>query len=215
MSFHLQGKISIMLRMGRYTGPKDRLSRREGKELFGRQREALQRRLKQPPGQHGERRASRMSTYGVQFREKQGVKRMYGLRERQFKRFLVLAYKNKDIPTGTALLQLLEQRLDNVVYRLGMAKTRPQARQFVSQGHILVNSAVLNVPSYIVKPGDVISMTQKMFANPFVLDILKQTQYIPAWMEVKEGAGHVLRVPERDEMDKDINEDLIIGFYSR
>jgi small subunit ribosomal protein S4 len=201
--------------MGRYTGPKDRLSRREGKELFGRTREALKRRLNQPPGDHGARSRGRLSVYGTQFREKQKVKRIYGLREKQFRNLFEEALKSRDGTTGTSLLQRLEMRLDNVVYRLGLAKTRPQARQYVSQGHVLVDGEKVDIPSYRVKAGERVTLTPEMFSNPQTAANVKEITSLPEWLEVSEGAGKVLRPPTRDEIDKDINEDLIVAFYTR
>jgi small subunit ribosomal protein S4 len=201
--------------MARYTGPKDRLSRREGKELFGRKRPAIERRLKQPPGQHGAKRTSRISEYGQQLREKQKIKRMYGLQEKQFKKFYAMAEKEKDVPTGTALLQFLEQRLDNVVFRLGLARTRPQARQFVTHGKVLVDGTNVTSPSYILKPGQKVSLVPELFESPYIQEILKEALFLPEWLEVKEGAGYILRKPGREEIDKDLNEDLVVAFYSR
>jgi small subunit ribosomal protein S4 len=201
--------------MGRYTGPKDKLSRREGKELFGRDRPALLQKLKQPPGQHGAIRGRRLSEYGLQLREKQKVKRMYGMREKQFKKFYKMAENEKGTPTGIALLQLLEQRLDNVVYRLGMARTRPQARQFVSHGKVMVDGEKVTIPSYIVKPGQKVALVSEAFNSPYIQEILKDALSLPEWLEVKGGAGHVKRKPEREEIDQDINENLIVAFYSR
>jgi small subunit ribosomal protein S4 len=201
--------------MARYTGPKDRLSRREGKELFGRKRPAIERRLKQPPGQHGAKRTSRISEYGQQLREKQKIKRMYGLQEKQFKKFYSMAEKEKDVPTGTALLQFLEQRLDNVVFRLGLARTRPQARQFVTHGKVLVDGTNVTSPSYILKPGQKVSLVPELFESPYIQEILKEALFLPEWLEVKEGAGYILRKPGREEIDKDLNEDLVVAFYSR
>ncbi len=200
--------------MGRYTGPKDKLSRREGKELFGRTRASLLRRLRQAPGQHGTSR-SRASVYGRQLREKQKVKRIYGLREKQFKNLYEKALKAKDVPTGTALLQTLEMRLDNVVYRLGLARTRPQARQFVTQGRVLVDGKKVDIPSYEVKEGQKVSLQPEAFQSPFIQSILAREIVLPAWLQVKEGIGSVLRKPEREEMDQDIDENMIVAFYSR
>lgn len=157
----------------------------------------------------------RTSEYGRQLLEKQKVKFRYGLRERQFKRLFEEAAKQKNVPTGTALLQMLEQRLDNVVYRLGLAKTRPQARQFVTQGRVLVDGQVVTIPSYRVKVGQSVTLTSEAFQSPFVQEILKEASIIPTWLQVSEGTGKVVSPPQREEIDKDINEDLIVSFYTR
>lgn len=201
--------------MGRYRGPRNRLSRREGKDLFGTGGPSLQRRLNQPPGMHGrtpQRRTA--SDYGRQLRAKQMVKRMYGMREAQFRRFFKLAQKSREL-TGTALLKLLERRLDNVVYRLGFARTRPQARQMVSHGHIMVDGARLNIPSYLVKPDQVVSLSEAARNIPDVQELLDTPPYVPEWLDRQDGAGRVLREPERREIDQDIQEQLIVEFYSR
>lgn len=140
---------------------------------------------------------------------------MYGLRERQFKKLFEQAREITDIPTGTALLQLLEQRLDNVVYKLGLAKTRPQARQFVTQNRVLVDGDTVNVPSYLIKPGQSVTLRPKEFQSPFIQAILKEAISLPEWLKVEKGQGIVLRKPLREEIDRDIDENLIISFYTR
>ncbi|HQG32758.1 MAG TPA: 30S ribosomal protein S4 [Deltaproteobacteria bacterium] len=200
--------------MGRYRGPKHKLSRREGVDLFGTGGESLERRLTQPPGEHGRRPRRRESEYGIRLREKQKVKRMYGMREKQFLEFYRKAQKSPG-PTGTALLQLLERRLDNVVYRLGYAKTRPQARQMVLHGHVIVDGKSVDIPSYIVSPGQVVTLDRKAFEMPDVKALTENPVPVPAWLERIDGVGQVLREPERSEMDKDINEQFIVEFYSR
>jgi small subunit ribosomal protein S4 len=163
--------------MGRYTGPKSKLSRREGKDLFGTGGKNLERRLKQPPGMHGRMPPRRQTEYGRQLREKQKVKRMYGLRENQFRRFFALAQKSREL-TGVALLKLLERRLDNVVYRLGLARTRPQARQLVGHGHVLVDDQRVNIASYLVKPGQTISLKESANHVPGVQELLASPPYV-------------------------------------
>lgn len=200
--------------MGRYRGPKNKLSRREGQDLFGTGGASLERRLSQPPGMHGRTLRSRVTEYGRQLREKQKVKRIYGMREKQFQRFFSLALKARGL-TGAALLKLLERRLDNVVYRLGFARTRPQARQFVGHGHILVDGRRVNIPSYLVEPGQVIALDPDARKIPDVHDLLENPAYVPGWLARQDGTGQVVREPERSEIDHDINEQLIIEFYSR
>lgn len=200
--------------MGRYRGPKNRLSRREGVDLFGTGGESLERRLSQPPGEHGMKHRRRGTEYGLRLREKQKVKRMYGMREKQFLEFYRKAQKNPE-PTGTALLQLLERRLDNVVYRLGYAKTRPHARQIVLHGHVIVDGKRVDIPSYLVSPGQAITLDRKAFDMPDVKALTENPVPVPGWLERVGGVGQVMREPERSEMDKDINEQLIVEFYSR
>jgi small subunit ribosomal protein S4 len=200
--------------MVRYRGPKHKLSRREGKDLFGTGGESLQRRLDKPPGMHGQTSRRRESEYAKQLREKQKVKRMYGLHERQFRRFMMMAQRTRE-PTGTALLKLLERRLDNVVYRLGFARSRPQARQFVNHGLVRVDGRRVNIPSYILGPGQIVELKETVLKIPDVMDLAEQSPYIPEWLERRNGAGQVVREPRREEIDQDINERLIVEFYSR
>lgn len=201
--------------MGRYRGPKHKLSRREGVDLFGTGGESLERRLQQPPGEHGRRPSRRRETeYGMRLREKQKVKRMYGMREKQFLEFYRMAQKSHE-PTGAALLQLLERRLDNVVYRLGFARTRPQARQIVLHGHVIVDENRVDIPSYIVSSGQTISLDKKALEMPDVKALGANPVPVPGWLERTDGSGRVLREPERSEIDKDINEQFIVEFYSR
>lgn len=201
--------------MGRYTGPKDKLSRREGKDLFGTGGAGLERRLGQPPGEHGRgRRRRRQSVYARQLREKQMVKRIYGVRERQFRRFFVMA-RRSDEPTGIALLKLLERRLDNVVYRLGFARTRPQARQFVTHGHVSVDGRRMRIPSYLVKSEQAVRLGESARRIPDVEALEENPPAVPGWLKRADGEGQVLREPERGEIDPDIDEGLILAFYSR
>jgi len=199
--------------MGRDRDSKHKRSRREGRDLFGTGGESLARRLDRPPGMHIER-PRRQSDYAKQLREKQMVKRMYGLRERQFRRMYRLAERTR-AQTGQALLALLERRLDNVVYRLGFARTRPQARQFVGHGHVLVDGRRVNIPSYLVQPGQMVSLDTSIKDVPDVQDLAEYHAEVPAWLERMDGAGHVLRVPDRQEIEPDIEEQLIVEFYSR
>ena len=203
--------------MGRYTGPKNKLSRREGVDLFGNGGESLERRLNQPPGQHGREaayRRRRQSDYERQLREKQKVKRTYGMRERQFRRFYRLAQKNLDL-TGQALLKLLERRLDNVVYRMGWAHTRPQARQYVNHGHILVDGERVTIPSYLVTPGQNVALRKKLQTTPDTQDLLENPPVIPDWLARTGPEGQILREPERGEIQEPFEEQLVVEFYSR
>lgn len=201
--------------MGRYIGPKNKLSRREGINLFGTTSRSLERRLNQPPGEQARARRRRLSDYAVRLREKQKVKRMYGLMERQFVRLFEEARRRAG-NTGLNLLQLLEQRLDNVLYRLGFARTRPQARQFVTHGHVRVNGQKVDIPSYQVRPGDVITLDETIRKNPDVEELLEAgVPYLPGWLSREDGTGRVLRPPAREEIDAHIREELIVEFYSR
>lgn len=198
--------------MARYTGPKWRISRRENADVFGddkwRKRSTL-------PGQFPVSR-SRPTEYATQFREKQKVKRMYGMLEKQFRRFYYMANKAKG-NSGTRLLQLLELRMDNIVYKLGFASTRNQARQFVTHGHLLLNGKKHNIPSTILKPGDELEFSKK-FAESEIFKIIKEEQkqtVIPSWLNKLASGGKVIAEPTRDEMDQAIKENLIIEFYSK
>lgn len=209
--------------MARYTGPKFRLDRREGTNLFLKGKRSLspkhpiEKKGAVPPGQHGNKSLRRKrSDYGIQLREKQKVKRMYGLLERQFRRYYEAAAKKKGA-TGETLLQNLETRLDNVVYRLGLASSRAQARQLTTHGHVIVNSEKVNIPSYALKVGDVVGLSEK--AQKFIL-VKEATEAIkadelPGWLDRKALVGKVKALPAREEIGADINEQLIVEFYSR
>jgi small subunit ribosomal protein S4 len=209
--------------VGRYTGPVEKLSRREGVDLClkGERRlngkSALERRGPQPPGQHGNARRRRESVYAEQLREKQKAKRYYGVREKQFRRYVAAATKKREGVVGEQLLQLLEQRLDNVVYRLGLASTRPQARQFVSHGHVFVNGARCDIASRQVKPGDVVMIKPEAAVRPVATAATDQMGRVGAWLEADFDslAGKVLRLPVRNEIDTPVAEQLIVEFYSR
>ena len=201
--------------MGRDRKPKHKLSRREGKDLFGTGGASLERRLEQPPGMHGRRPSrNKESVYAEQLREKQKVKRMYGLREDQFRRVVERALQSRE-QTGLALLKLLERRLDNVIYRLGLARTRLQARQFVTHGHVRVNGERINIPSSVVKPGEQIQMDEAIFQIPDVRELEEAKPLVPGWLEKRDHGGLVLREPNREEIDPDIQEQRIVEFYSR
>ncbi|HBY93876.1 MAG TPA: 30S ribosomal protein S4 [Chloroflexi bacterium] len=200
--------------MGRDRGPKHKLSRREGKDLFGTGGASLERRLNQPPGMHGGKMRRRLSEYGRQLREKQKVKRMYGMREGQFRRFFAMAQHARGL-TGEELLKLLERRLDNVVYRLGFARSRPQARQLVNHRHVWVDGQRVDIPSYLVEPGQVIELKESAREIPDIQELLENPPLVPGWLERQDGTGRVVREPNREEIDQDINEQLIVEFYSR
>lgn len=206
--------------MARYTGPKNRLSRREGvdlglKSVGSTAHSQLMRRLKIPPGQHGQKRLRKISDYGKQLREKQKVKRIYGLLERQFRIYFERASKEK-ANTGEALLALLERRLDNVIYRLGLASTRAAARQFVSHGHVSVDEKRVNIPSFQVKPGMVVFLKQKLLETPVLKKLLEvKDNNIASWLDRKGPVGKVVKLPARDDITDAIDEQLIIEYYSR
>jgi small subunit ribosomal protein S4 len=200
--------------MGKYNGPKDRLSRREGVDLFG--AGAKLTRLNILPGVHGPKGIiKKQSQYGKQLREKQKVKRIYGLMEKQFRILVEKALKSKG-NTGEALLILLERRLDNVVYKLGFAESRPMARQLVSHRHVLVNGKKLNIPSYHTEAGDVISLTSKILENTNVKKVVNIEDYqVPSWLERKSTIGKVSSDPKRSDITEIVSEQDIVEFYSR
>lgn len=199
--------------MARYTGPKDRLSRREGVDLFG--KGAKLTRLNVPPGIHGPRGFRSRSQYGRQLREKQKVRRMYGLMERQFRSYVQKALKSKG-NTGEVLLALLERRLDNVIYRLGFAPTRASARQLVSHRQVSVNGKKVNIPSYQVKIGDTLLLSAKSQNIPYVKKLLENDdKKIPSWLKKKAAAGNVASMPKREDISEPISEQDIVEFYSR
>lgn len=207
--------------MARYLGPKAKLSRREGTDLFLKSaRRAISDKAKfeSKPGQHGRTSGSRTSDFGLQLREKQKVKRMYGVLERQFRRYFAEAERRKG-NTGTTLLLLLESRLDNVVYRMGFGSTRAEARQLVSHQGITVNGNVVNIPSYSVKVGDVVAVREKAKKQLRVQDAVKLAESVgmPAWVKVDAGKleGVFTKAPDRDEFGAEINESLIVELYSR
>ncbi|MFM7800757.1 MAG: 30S ribosomal protein S4 [Limnohabitans sp.] len=207
--------------MARYLGPKAKLSRREGTDLFLKSaRRAISDKAKfdSKPGQHGRTSGQRMSDFGLQLREKQKVKRMYGVLERQFRRYFALADQQKG-NTGSNLLSLLESRLDNVVYRMGFGSTRAEARQLVSHKAITVNGHSVNIPSYLVKAGDVVGVRDKSKKQGRVIEALQLATQVgmPAWVDVNtdKAEGVFKKAPDRDEFAADINESLIVELYSR
>ncbi|WP_114661495.1 30S ribosomal protein S4 [Polynucleobacter necessarius] len=207
--------------MARYLGPKAKLARREGTDLFLKSaRRALsdKSKLDTKPGQHGRTSGSRISDYGNQLREKQKVKRIYGVLERQFRRYFAEAERRKG-NTGETLLQLLESRLDNVVYRMGFGSTRAEARQLVSHGAIMLNGNAVNIPSIQVKPGDVVAIREKAKKQARITESLNLVQQMSAatWVSVDATKleGTFKQVPDREDISGEINESLIVELYSR
>jgi small subunit ribosomal protein S4 len=200
--------------MGKYNGPKDRLSRREGFDIFGTGPKLT--RLGVPPGVHGPKGYRVSSQYGKQLREKQKTKRIYGVLEKQFRKYVEIAFKTKG-NTGERLLSLLERRLDNVIYRLGFAPSRPAARQFVSHRHILVNGKKMNIPSYQVNVGDTISIAPKAMNDiPTIKKLLAEKDVtIPSWLKRKAAVGEVSREPKIEDITEPISLQDIVEFYSR
>jgi small subunit ribosomal protein S4 len=207
--------------MARYTGPKLKLSRREGTDLFLKSaRRALDTKCKadSKPGQHGRISGARTSDYGVQLREKQKVKRMYGVLERQFRRYFAEASRRKG-NTGARLIELLESRLDNVVYRMGFGSTRAEARQLVSHCSIALNGETASIPSMIVKPGDVITVREKAKKQARIAEALSLAEQsgFPGWVEVNKDKleGKFKALPDRADVAQDVNESLVVELYSR
>ncbi len=201
--------------MARYTGPKHKLCRAEGVALCGLPTCPVIRKNAAPPGQHGQRGRRKQSEYGIQLREKQKVKRMYGVLEKQFKRYFDLA-AGKKAATGEALLQILESRLDNVIYRLNLAETRPQARQLVSHGHVMVGDTKVTIPSYNVKIDDIVALSPKTSNLGFVKKLVEdKDRTLPPWLERKGTVGKIKSMPKREDIEIDINERLIVEYYSR
>lgn len=207
--------------MARYIGPKAKLSRREGTDLFLKSaRRSLDSKCKldSKPGQHGRTSGARTSDYGNQLREKQKVKRMYGILERQFRRYFAEAERRKG-NTGETLLKLLEQRLDNVTYRMGFGSTRAEARQLVSHKAFTVNGNVVNIASYQVKAGDVIAVREKAKKQARIIEALSLAEQVgmPSWVSVdaKKMEGTFKSAPDRSDIANDVNESLIVELYSR
>jgi small subunit ribosomal protein S4 len=213
--FHKENNVA------RYLGPKGKLSRREGTDLFLKSaRRPIGDKVKfdSKPGQHGRTSGTRTSDYGLQLREKQKVKRMYGVLEKQFRRYFAEAERRKG-NTGANLLTLLESRLDNVVYRMGFGSTRAEARQLVSHKQITVNGEVVNIPSFLVKVGDVVAVREKAKKQLRIQDAVKLAESIgmPAWVSVAASPleGTFKKTPDRDEFGAEINESMIVELYSR
>lgn len=206
--------------MARYTGPKNRIARREGvdlgmKTVGSHAHAALLRRLNINPGQHGVKGRRKISDYGRQLREKQKAKRMYGMLEKQFRTLFERARKFRG-NTGDQLISFCERRLDNTVYRGGLAPTRAAARQLVSHGHIRVNEKKIDIPSYEIKEHEVITISEKGMAVPAIKKLLdEKNPQIPEWLERKGPALHIARLPQRSDVSEDIMEQYIIEYYSR
>lgn len=201
--------------MARYTGPKSKIARKFGEPIFGPDKAFEKKNY--PPGQHGNNRRRKTSEYGVQLKEKQKAKYTYGVLERQFRKLFEAASRSKGI-TGEELLKLLESRLDNVVFRLGIASSRAAARQLVSHKHIVVNGTVVNIPSYQVKPGDIISVREKSKSLEVITESLASKRYVKSpWLEWDNTslAGKFLNRPEREEIPENIKEQLIVELYSK
>ncbi|HUF24250.1 MAG TPA: 30S ribosomal protein S4 [Vicinamibacterales bacterium] len=209
--------------MARYIGPVCRLCRREGMKLFLKgercytEKCAIEKR-NMPPGQHGRARRAKMVGYGVQLREKQKVKRIYGVLEDQFRRYFETAERTRGI-TGETLLQLLERRLDNVVYRAGFSTSRAQARQLVRHGHFLVNGRHVDVPSYSVRQGDIVSVRQTSLENPVIAHAMEEVKGrgVPEWIAIDSTklAGTIASLPTREQINLPVQEQLIVELYSK
>lgn len=200
--------------MARYTGPAYKKSRRYGFSTLENGKDLAKRAY--APGQHGTDRRGKASEYGIQLNEKQKVRFMYGLNEKQFKRLFQKAGKLKGVH-GENFLKLLEARLDNVVYRMGMAVTRRAARQLVNHGHILVNGSKVDIPSYEVQPGDVITVKERSLEHPAIKNAIEAGASVAPYVEfdAKKMTGKFVRYPERSELSADINESLIVEYYNR
>mgnify|MGYP001194827676 FL=1 len=203
--------------MARYTGPRGRVCRRLEFPVFESPKFSNPRK-NYPPGQHGNSRRRKLSNYGIQLREKQRMKYMYGLLERQFRNYFKKA-QSKDGPTGHNLLIMLESRLDNTVYRLGFSPTRKSARQLVNHKHFIVNNRVVNIPSFQLKEGDVVSVRDKSKKMDLFQNSLRKLQGdnpMP-WLEVDKARlkGKILSIPERDEITEPLNEQLVVELYSK
>lgn len=209
--------------MARYTGPVCRLCRREAAKLFLKGERCLTNkcaldRRNYPPGQHGPGKQRKLSQYGIQLREKQKMRRIYGVGERQFRTYFTKADRAPGV-TGEQFLRLLERRLDNVVHRLGFASSRSQARQLVAHGNVFVDGKKLDIPSFLVKPGMVVSITERHVNNVFVTENVERARMraIPAWLELSpdKPEGKVVSLPSRAEIDTQVTEQLIVEFYSK
>ena len=209
--------------MARYTGPVCRLCRREGMKLFLKgercytEKCAIEKR-NLPPGQHGKLRKAKVVGYGLQLREKQKVKRIYGVLENQFRRYFEMADRTRGI-TGETLLQLLERRLDNVLYRLGLATSRAQARQLARHGHFTVNGRKVDIPSYQVKAGDLIGVRASSAENPAIQHALEEVKGrgVPEWLSFDPGtmSGRIASLPTREQINLPVQEQLIVELYSK
>lgn len=209
--------------MARYTKAVCRLCRRESTKLYLKGERCFTDKCavtKRPgkPGEHSQERRGKMSDHGLQLREKQKVRRTYGLQEKQFRKYFKEAERQQGI-TGENFLKMLESRLDNVIFRLNLARSRPEARQIVLHGHVLVNGRRVNIPSFLVKEGDVISIKEKSRGMPHIKEILEvnEGRGVPSWLEVdlEKATGKVLGEPRREDLDMEFEEHLIVEYYSR
>lgn len=200
--------------MGRYTGPKHRLARKLGLNILDKTSQSLARRLSVPPGVHGRRRKRRLSEFGLQMQEKQKAKLTYGLMEKQL-RNLVQKVQKKKGDTQELIISILERRLDNIVYRLGFSKTRFMSRQLVSHGHIFVNGKRVNIPSFQVSEGDVISLSNKASKIPQILESIKEEKEILPYVKREGLSGKLTRLPKREDLQVPFNLRQIIEYYSR
>jgi small subunit ribosomal protein S4 len=202
--------------MARYNGPRNKQARRIGADLgLKTNPKSLERRINTVPGQHGRKGKGKVSDFGIQLTEKQKAKFIYGVMEHQFKKYYVEASRNP-LATGEVMLSLLERRLDNCLYRLGFAPTRRAARQLVAHGNVKVDEKKLSIPSYSVKIGQTLSLTSTALAIPYIKDILEsKTLAIPAWLTRQGAIGKVTRLPVRTDITEEINDQLIVEYYSR
>ena len=202
--------------MARYTGPKHRLARREGVNLLDKSSKSLQRRLNTPPGVHGKAKRRRLSEFGLQLREKQKEKVVYGLLEKQFKKVVEQA-RSKKGDAKELIIATLETRLDNLVYRFGFANTRMMARQLVSHGHVFVNGKKISIPSAQVKKDDVVTLSTNMQKNPKIVELLKEEEdhKVLPFIQRKGMSGKLLRMPQKGDMEVPFDLQLIIEYYSR
>ena len=201
--------------MSRYTGPTWKLSRRLGFSVLETGKELSKRPY--GPGQHGNNKRKKTSEYGKQLVEKQKLRMTYGVSERQFKRLFEIAKSRKDQVTGVAFMQILESRLDNVVYRLGLARTRRAARQLVNHGHVLVNGKKVNIPSYLLKVNDLVSIKESSMNLKVIKESMESANVFVPYVDVDKEklVGKLTRLPERNEMSRDINESQIVEYYNK
>ena len=205
--------------MSKVDTPKGKLVRKFGENIFGNPKyDTLLNKKPYTPGQHGPNRRKRLSNYGIQLQEKQKIKAMYGVLEKQFRNYFHKAEKMKG-ETGTNLLQLLECRMDNVVYRLGFAPSRPSARQLISHKHFLVDNKIVNIPSYLLQPGQIINVREKSKKLDIIINSLKRIKgdIDLTWLEINKAKmqGIFISIPERDEMQLTVNEQLVVELYSK
>ena len=201
--------------MARYTGPKTKIARKFGEAIFGDDKSLEKRNY--PPGQHGNnRRRGKKSEYAIQLMEKQKAKYIYGILERQFRNLFKKASRSKGV-TGEVLLQLCESRLDNTVYRMGLSKTRAGARQLVSHRHITVNSKIVNIPSFILKAGDIVGVREKSKSLNTIIENNEKNNSIYEWLNWNDKSfeGTFIAVPKRDQITENIKEQLIVELYSK